>query len=150
MLFTNMSDDNLLTDYFNMSNNNGYSTNMKSNQTTEVLSPRQGLNLGNMFASEYDRYKNYRPKELKADNPKEAMLLRIRELSFAMNDLNLKLDLDPNNQDYFNLFKSYAKELNNLMNEYAEKYDILELNQDVKNNYTWFKNPWPWEVDKYV
>lgn len=149
MLFTvNNDDTNLFNDYFNLKNEPENLQKPKS--TNDLLTPKQGLNLGNMFASEYDRYKNYRPRELKASNMQEAELLKIRELSFAVNDLNLKLDVDPNNQEYFVIFKKYAKELNKLIQEYSEKYNVLELCLDTKNEYTWHKNPWPWEVDKNV
>ena len=148
MLFTANDDTNLFNDYFNVGNNfNNY---QKPTSITDVLTPKQGLNLGNMFASEYDRYKNYRPRELKANSKKEQELLEIRELAFAVNDLNLKLDVDPNNQEYFSLFKEYAKELDEKVRMYSNNYDVLEVCQDTKNEYTWYQNPWPWEVDKNV
>lgn len=147
MLF-NINDDSVLfNDYYNLANEN----NMKMpTNISDVLTPKQGLNLGNMFASEYDRYKDYRPRELKATNAKEKALLEIRELAFAVNDLNLKLDVDPNNLEYFSLFKEYARELDEKVRNYSNNYDVLEVCLDLKNNYTWYKNPWPWEVDKNV
>ena len=152
MLFTVNDDTNLFNDYFNIGNdlNNNYTNGNKPTSTSDVLTPKQGLNLGNMFASEYDRYKNYRPRELKAGSAQEQALLEIRELAFAINDLNLKLDVDPDNSEYFNLFKEYAKELDIRVREYSNKYDVLEVCYDLKNEFTWYKNPWPWEVDKNV
>ena len=148
MLFTANDDTNLFNDYFNVGNNfNNY---QKPTSITDVLTPKQGLNLGNMFASEYDRYKNYRPRELKARNRQEEELYEIYELSFAVNDLNLKLDVEPDNREYFNLFKEYAKELDERVRSYSNKYEVLEVCQDLKNEYTWYKNPWPWEVNRNV
>lgn len=151
MLFTTQNDTNLFNDYFNVDNNlNGTNSFKKPTSISDVLTPKQGLNLGNMFASEYDRYKDYRPREVKAKSPKEQELLEIRELAFAVNDLNLKLDVEPDNMEYFNLFKEYARELNKEVEEYSNKYDTLEVCKDLKNEFTWYKNPWPWEVDKNV
>ena len=92
MLFTVNDDTNLFNDYFNVGNDgmNGANNFNKPTSISEILTPKQGLNLGNLFASEYDRYKDYRPRELRARSEKERALLEIRELSFAVNDLNLK------------------------------------------------------------
>ena len=151
MLFT-VDSDELFNDYFNLGNNNNnyQNGNNGNNITDDILTPKQGLNLGNMFASEYDQYKNYKPNELRASSEQDRDLLKIRELSFAVNDLNLKLDVDPTNQEYYRLFKMYMEELNDRIKKYSEKYEPLELCFDLGNEYSWYKNPWPWEVDKYV
>ena len=148
MLFTVNDDTNLFNDYFNIGNdlNNSSNSNNYPKPTNDILTPKQGLNLGNLFASEYDRYKDYRPRELRANNAKEEALLEIRELSFAVNDLNLKLDIEPDNMEYFNLFKEYASALDEKVREYSNKYETLELCQDLKDKYTWYQSPWPWEV----
>ncbi len=152
MLFTVNDDTNLFNDYFNVGNDgmNGANNFNKPTSISEILTPKQGLNLGNLFASEYDRYKDYRPRELRARSEKERALLEIRELSFAVNDLNLKLDVEPDNMEYFNLFKEYAKELDERIRDYSNRYNVLEVCQDQRNEFTWYKNPWPWEVDKNV
>ena len=93
MLFS-FDDEYLLKDYFNL-----------TKTRDEILSPKEGLILGNMFSDEYEPYKNYRPSEIKINSEKERELLKIRELSFAVNDLNLKLDLEPNNDKLYKLFK---------------------------------------------
>lgn len=148
MLFTVDNNDDYFNDYFNLSNsnvNNPYDMN-----NSNVLSPKDGLEIGNLFRNEYDEYKNYKPRKLKPKNNQEADLYEIRALAFAVNDLNLKLDVDPNNTELFNLFKKYAKDLDQKVRVYSEKYDPLEVCLDTKDKYTWYKNPWPWEVDKYV
>ncbi len=131
MLFT-VNDD--IGDYFNV--------NMVKN---DILTPREGLNLGNLFMNEYERYKNYRPRELKASSQKESDLWEIMELSFAINDLNLKLDIEPNDMECFALFNEYTNELDKRVRDYSKKYDALELCYDLGNSYSWFKGVWPWE-----
>ena len=133
MLFS-INEDLLLDDYFNISND-------KDN----IMSPKQGLKLGNMFNDEYIPYKNYMPKIMEPSNEKESALQRIRELSFAVNDLNLKLDVEPYNKNLYGLFKKYAEELNELVMNYSKRYGALEICDDVNGTYTWYKNPWPWE-----
>lgn len=140
MLFT-VNNENILDDYFNMNN----MPNMP-----RVLNPKEGLKLGNLYIDEYDQYKNYNPKSLQASNLRESQLLKIRELTFAVIDLNLKLDLEPNNRELYNLFKTYNEELNNLIMDYSNKYSPLELCYDTGNSYDWYKNPWPWEEEQNV
>lgn len=133
MLFS-FDDEYLLKDYFNL-----------TKTRDEVLSPKEGLILGNMFSDEYEPYKNYRPSEIKVNSEKERELLKIRELSIAVNDLNLKLDLEPNNDKLYKLFKMYAGELEMCIGKYNKKYNPLEVCDNIKDNYTWYKGPWPWE-----
>ena len=147
MLFT-VDNNNMFEDYFNLNNSNNVNNQIVMNN--DVLSPKEGFTLGNLFANEYDSYKNYEPRVVKASNAKEADLLRISELAFAVNDLNLKLDVEPKNRQLFELFKKYTKELDEKVREYSEKYDVLEVCLDTKNEYTWYKNPWPWEADKNI
>lgn len=144
MLYT-VNDNSFLNDYFNINNQSTYMGN-----NSDILSAKEGLILGNLYANEYDQYKNYKPRQLKADSAQESDLLKIRELTFAIIDLNLKLDVEPNNTELFQLFKLYNEELNNRIKDYSNKYNPLELCYDLGNNYDWYKNPWPWEVDKNV
>ena len=148
MLFTVNSDD-MLKDYFNLENSKTFGD-YNYNSNNKILSPKEALILGNSFINEYDAYKNYKPREIKISSEQDKELLKIRELSFIVNDLNLILDTEPNNREYFNLFKKYTEELNERIKRYSEKYDVLELCYDTKDKYTWYENPWPWEVDKYV
>lgn len=134
MLF-NIESEDIFKNYFNLERDN-------------VLNPKEGLTLGNLFLEEYIPYKNYKPYKLSATNEKEKLLLKIREYCFAVDDLNLKLDLEPNNQKLFELFKAYNEKLKTLIKEYENKYEILTLNDDIKDKYTWYTGKWPWEGDK--
>ena len=79
MLF-NLENEDFLKNYFNLDRD-------------DVLNPDEGLVLGNLFLDEYVPYKNYKPYKIKPTCEKDAMLLKIREYCFAIDDLNLKLDL---------------------------------------------------------
>ena len=140
MLF-NIDDEKLFKEYFNLE---------QDSNNTQILNPKEGLILGNMSYDMYKPYKNYKPRELVACSEQDKLLLRIRELAFAVNDLNLHLDVNPEDKETFCLFKLYVEELNRLQKVYSEKYEVLEINDDLKDCYTWYKNPWPWEVDSNV
>ena len=66
-------------------------------------------------------------------------------LSFAINDLNLYLDLHPENKEMFNLFKKYVEEKELLCKEYEKIYGPLEITGDKGMKYNWLDSPWPWD-----
>lgn len=107
-----------------------------------------GFELGNMYKNLYDGYKKYEPKEIKACNDSEVLFLNILKLSFAINDLNLYLDIHPEDEKLYELFKKYCLMYQDCLNEYEAKYQVLELFHDIYGKYTWYKG-FPWE-DKYV
>lgn len=116
----------------------------------KVLKPKEALILGNLFYDMYEPYKNYKPRELVAKTAREKELLKIQELALSLNDLNLYLDVNPHDYEAYYLFKIYAKELNHCTEKYNEEYQVLEVNFDINNEYSWYKSPWPWEGDKNV
>jgi len=114
------------------------------NRKEDILSPKEALTIGNMFFDEYNQYKNYKPRELVTKNKKDELMLRIMELSLATNDLGLYLDLNPNDKDIFELFKTYMSELKHLEEIYCVEYEPLNLEDDYMEYYKWWNN-WPWE-----
>ena len=138
----NSNFDDIAFEYFNLPMQN---INISIDRPSNVLEPAVGLALGNIYKNEYKQYKNYVQKKLTPANERERMLLKIQELDFAMNDLSLKLDVEPNNTELYNLFKNYALELKDLCEKYSKEYEVLELIKDVNGRYTWIKNPWPWD-----
>lgn len=84
---------------------------------------------------------------IKANNEKEDLLLQIDEQRFAMIEMNLYLDLYPNNKEALNRFNTYLKKEKELVTLYESKYGPLTTSSPVQtNNWTWNNSPWPWEV----
>ena len=112
-----------------------------------ILDTKLGFKRGNLFNNLYDEYRNYKPAELKANNEKEDLLLQIDEQRFAMIEMNLYLDLYPNNKEALNRFNTYLKKEKELVTLYESKYGPLTTSSPVQtNNWTWNNSPWPWEV----
>lgn len=119
------------------------------NQNNNILDTEEGFKKGNMFRNLYDEYKDYKPRKLTASSEKEDMLMQIREYTFAMIDLNLYLDMYPNDKDALRLFNTYLNNKKELVNMYEEKYGPLTIDSKFqKNNWKWDNSPWPWEVQK--
>lgn len=113
----------------------------------------KGFEKGNMFSNLYDPYKNYEIAKLVPKTKKEELLLNIMALSFAINDLNLYLDLHPKDSEVLKKFKEINEPLCKQEMEYINNYGPLEVNDvDSIDKFTWINNPWPWDCEevKYV
>ena len=112
-----------------------------------LYDPYNGLIRGNLFRNLYDPYKSGEPYEIKPMNAQAELLTNIDALSFAMVDLGLFLDVNPNNQDAIKLFNQYREQKENLTKDYESKYGPITLDSDSLNSYPWSWNdmPWPWD-----
>lgn len=116
-----------------------------SKRDDNLLNSKEGFLKGNMWGNLYDGYKNYKPVNLKPTNEREMLLYKIMEIDFAVNDLNLYLDIHPEDRSIYEKFKMYVNECLRLKDEYAKKYGPLSLDMDMSDSYTWLNNPWPWD-----
>ena len=134
-----------------MSSNNTTNT---TNNNSNLVSVSEGFLRGNMFQDEYKPYKNYTYKKILPKTKKEELLLEIMELSFAINDLNLYLDLNPGDREMLEKFNKLVEISCQKEMEYVKNYGALEvIDSDSNSNFEWIKNPWPWEREddtKYV
>ena len=84
----------------------------------QVIDPKEGWIRGNLFTNLYDPYKNYKPAKVEAKDEREALLYQVMQYKFALIELNLYLDTQPNDNEmirlyneYLNFFKIYFKKL---------------------------------------
>ena len=142
--FLNQPMNNLNTNinFNNMNNMNNIDNNLN------LYEPLEGYTRGNMFKNLYDSYKNYRPQRIKINSEQEELLAGIGEYSFAAHEMNLYLDVEPNNQTALNLFNKYRSQANELMIKYERKYGPLTTNAEglTKIPFAWEASSWPWEV----
>lgn len=136
---------NLLND--NWQRNFNYSLRMDMNNMALIM-PSIGYDRGNLFKDLYDQYKNYKPDTLETKTEQEKLFLELARMSFAAHELNLYLDLNPDDVGMLKLFNDYRHKSNELRREYEEKYGPLCINSNSLNNtpFMWEKSPWPWEV----
>lgn len=112
---------------------------------TKFFDKKEALSKGNSFKNLYDKYKNYTPRMIKSSTKEEELLNKIRCLAFCINDLNLYLDLNPDDSYVYDLFKESIIKLKDLEKEYALSYGPLKL-EDLTPSYGWLKSNFPWEV----
>ena len=74
-------------------------------------------------------------------------IYELSAIAFAAHELNLYLDLHPEDQSMLALFNDYRRKSNELTREYEEKYGPLNISSNSLdgNNFTWATDPWPWE-----
>ena len=133
--------DNMNLDYslLNLSGLN----NMLSNNS--ILSAKEGFLRGNMFKDEYMPYKNLTYINIKPKNEREAKLFNVMQYAFAITDLNLYMDLHPEDKNALKLLNSFIKEENKAKEEYISKYGPLLITEVSNKDFNWVDGPWSWE-----
>lgn len=115
------------------------------NRGDNLYTPIEGFNKGNMFSDMYSKYKNHVYK-LKVTNDRDMLLYKIQMYNFAMKDMNLYLDIYPDDKKMLNNFQEYKKIYTELKSKYENIYGPLCVNDVVSSSkWTWIDNPWPWD-----
>ncbi len=114
------------------------------------IEPYVGFMRGNMFDGLYSSYRNYRPYEVNPSNEMEYALFLIQMYGFSAHDLNLYLDVYPNDSSAIALRSKYVKLYNQALMDYESKYGPLDLNSDYLSSspWAWDSKNWPWEGNK--
>lgn len=113
-----------------------------------LFTPRESYEKGNLFGNLYSQYKNYRPASLNPRNEREKKLFELSAIAFAAHELNLYLDVHPEDQSMLALFNDYRQKSNDLIREYEEQYGPLTVSSNSlegKNMFIWEAETWPWE-----
>ena len=134
---------------FSMDYLNDNQINMNMMNKEQLVDPNVGLSRGNMFSNLYDPYKNFKQKELNATNEKEAMLYQLMQYKFALTDLNLYLDTNPNSPNAIALYQKYLPIEKQMCDKFENMYGPITVDCNtvtMNNNWNWNNSPWPWEV----
>ena len=121
----------------------------KSNidKINNLYNPKEGFEKGNMFPNIYSEYKNYKPLKPKINNEREKLLYDISTICFATHELNLYLDLNPNDMTIIQLYNDYKNKESQLVEEYERKFGPLITSSIMKEPFSWEEDKWPWEVE---
>jgi spore coat protein JB len=137
-----------MPDYYNYTNNNynqplySQEPNMKS-----LYDPYQGFIRGNMFPELYNGYKLNNPLEVTPMNEQAELLTYVDALTFAMTDLNLYLDVYPQDRNAIELYNQYRLQSEDYLTKYENKFGPLLPSSDalMAQPWAWNVSPWPWE-----
>ena len=155
-LNNNYNDMNFMTDPNNMIYDMNTMTafpntfmmpNSNINNNSNITDTQTGFKRGNLFNNLYSEYKNYKPNDLKANSEREDLIMQIDEQRFAIIEMNLYLDIYPNDKNALNKFNNYLRKEKELINLYESKYGPMTISSPVQtDNWLWNNSPWPWEV----
>ncbi len=124
--------------------NNNYLNYQNNNN---LYGPYEGFIKGNLFKNLYNEYKNYKPINPNINSEKEELLFNLDQICFAMHELNLYLDVYPNDQNYLNLYTEYENTYNKLLYSYEQKYGPINVNNiNDTTPFSWVNTKFPWEV----
>ncbi len=132
----------------NNQNNNTYNPNINNmynqNQGSNInyFLAIDGFSNGNMDSTLYDQFENYVPRKLNQNDIRIALLA----YNFALIDLQLYLDVNPNDVVTKELFDKYLTSYNETKKKYESMYGALTLDSvaNLGQSWTWQKN-WPFE-----
>ena len=101
--------------YDDMNVINGYMPYMNEQNNLDLYSPYEGFLRGNAFRNQYIPYKNYRVAKINFNSEKEEMLFNISEYHFMMHEMNLYLDIYPEDKEARDKFNEYRNKVNELI-----------------------------------
>ena len=124
-----------------------YFINTKEANNCGLYSLEEGFLRGNMFPNLYQPYKGEKVKRIVPKSEQERMMLEIQKLNFAMKDINLYLDVHPEDKCMIQLFNQYREEVNQLSAEYQRYFGPFQLSSPELNRvpWLWSNMKWPWE-----
>ena len=141
------SNSNNMNNMTNGNSQNNTNNNLNNGSNMMLYGPYEGYVKGNLFRNLYDQYKSYRPMSLAPSSEREEALLNLNQIQFAMHELNLYLDVYPNDANIMRQFVSYRNTYNDLLNQYENRYGALNVNSTSLNSvpFGWVDQTWPWE-----
>lgn len=145
MLFDN-NDVDLDFTFLNLANltNNNLNVNMTM-KSNDFLSAKEGFLRGNLFKNEYKPYKNLTYIDIEPKNDREAKLYNVMCYRQAINDMNLYLDVHPEDSSALKYLEELIKEEENAKKEYINSYGPLNVCDTKGDKFEWINSPWPWE-----
>ena len=128
-------------------NNNFQNQVTNNNSPVTLFTPSEGVQKGNLFSNLYSEYDNYQPVNLTATTDQQKLYLDMAENAFAAHELNLYLDINPDNSSLLTLFNDYRERANALKEEYEANYGPISISSNVLINqpFLWEETSWPWE-----
>lgn len=109
----------------------------------ELVSPKEAFDRGNLFDNLYWPYKYV--SNLKPVSERDELMQKIQMYSFAAHELNLHLDIYPDDNQAVGLYNQYMEMYRRYMNEYERKYGPILLYGEATFPWKWDNSPWPWE-----
>lgn len=111
-----------------------------------LYDPNQAFKAGTIFKSLDLPYKNLKMPVLVPTSQKDAFMMEIQKYGIVVHDIDLYLDVYPNDENAIALRKKYYKEYTDLKDTYQRMYPPFDLcsNDINKVPFSWSTNKFPW------
>ena len=104
------------------------------------------LMLGNLFKELYMTYKGFTNYCIQSNNQRQKSLLEVQIYGFVAHEINLFLDIYPDNQRMIDLYVEYANKAREATIAFEEQFGPLTVSDSSNENpFQWVQGPWPWE-----
>ena len=115
-----------------------------------VYSPYEGFINGTLFKTLYKPYKNYKPSLENINGDKEKAMLSVQMYFAGLHDLNLYLELYPNDSEALKLREEYYDKYHQAKKEYDSRFSPFSLDSsfNLQKGFTYSKTPFQWEENK--
>ena len=78
---------------------------------------------------------------------KNTLMQKIRALAFAKTETELFLDTHPNSKVALAYYRETVEKLDELTEEYTDKYGPLTVSEAGVDGWNWISGPWPWQKE---
>lgn len=82
-------------------------------------------------------------------NDKNRLIRQIHSLDFSIKEMELYLDVHPNNQRALNLLRDLRRKRTALVAVYEQRFGNYIVTTDdvpIEEHWHWIHSPWPWEL----
>ena len=77
---------------------------------------------------------------------KDDLLYKLQMYNFALKDLNLYLDVHPNDESMIKEFQNVRRKYNEVKEKYESAYGpLVACDDEGIDTFRWTQNPWPWD-----
>lgn len=111
-----------------------------------LFEPQVALTLGNFFKDLYMSYNGFSNYTFQPQTHRQQALLDVQINAFVAHELNLYLDMHPNDQQMLRLFHEFSKKAKESTKTFENQFGPLTV-KDSSNQvpFNWTQSPWPWE-----
>lgn len=111
-----------------------------------LFEPQNAFMLGNLFKDLYMSYNGFSNYTFQPQNPRQQALLDVQINAFIAHELNLYLDMYPDDQQMLRLFNEFSKKTKESTKAFENRFGPLTV-MDSSNQipFNWTQSPWPWE-----
>ena len=118
----------------------GQNKNQLEKTNIEIVTPIEALSKGNMDKNLYNQFENYQPVLLNKNNPNDML----KAYNFMLIDLQLYLDVHPEDENVKELFNEYVRRW------HETKENAEQINTYEYSKITFFANYYYQKVRGYV